>query len=319
MGDIEYLSKKAFDGKLIEVSGDIDVVTNTISHTVNVGKKFYFASAGLRITSDTSATSASSTYTIATNKVTAELKIDTTTKDKIRLGDQHRNFRSSGTAIVTTGGNGGQYSAPFDVAGLTAIAGEVITIENTSDSGSAFAYLKGFEEDTTTDPTILASSITVEAEISGQTTDIAFVEAKVLAGDYFQVSGDIDAITNEIVFVVPNTKTAFLLEAKITMKTNPLAVGGGPSSSSVNDQITAELKIDNVTKSKAHIGGSAFGKGNPTNNSGASGSGMGFSSESHFNIIGLSLVGDGVKEISIENVLDDGSGFAEMSGYLINT
>lgn len=32
-----------------------------------------------------------------------------------------------------------------------------------------------------------------------------------------------------------------------------------------------------------------------------------------------SLVGDGAKKIEIENVLDSGSAFATMSGYLIDT
>lgn len=149
--------------------------------------------------------------------------------------------------------------------------------------------------------------------------DIEYIESKVLAGVYFQVSGDINVLNDIIEFEPGSGQTAFLIEAKITMSTNPLAVGGGPATSSINEQITAELKIDGTTKSKAHIGGSAFGKGNPTNNSGASGSGMGFSSDGKFNVLGLSLVGDGAKKITIQNVLANGSGFAEMSGYTITT
>jgi len=40
-------------------------------------------------------------------------------------------------------------------------------------------------------------------------------------------------------------------------------------------------------------------------------------SSSKFNVLGLSLIGDGAKKIEIENILDSGSAFAEMSGYLV--
>jgi len=36
-------------------------------------------------------------------------------------------------------------------------------------------------------------------------------------------------------------------------------------------------------------------------------------------VAGLSLVGDGVKEVAIENTLDNGSADATMSGYVQNT
>ena len=45
--------------------------------------------------------------------------------------------------------------------------------------------------------------------------DLEYIEGKVVAGDYFQVSGDIDAVNDTIEFIVPNLKTAFLIEAKI--------------------------------------------------------------------------------------------------------
>ena len=42
---------------------------------------------------------------------------------------------------------------------------------------------------------------------------------------------------------------------------------------------------------------------------------MAIHAESKFNVLGLSLAGDGIKTITIENVLDSGSAFAEFSGY----
>ena len=38
-----------------------------------------------------------------------------------------------------------------------------------------------------------------------------------------------------------------------------------------------------------------------------------------FNVLGLSLVGDAAKKIEIENTEDNGSAFATMSGYLVDT
>ena len=146
--------------------------------------------------------------------------------------------------------------------------------------------------------------------------DLEFIQGKVIAGDYFQVSGDINAIGNTIEFIVPNGKTAFLIEAKITMTTNPDASSNGVGgTTTTKDQIVAALKIDSAIKSKAKIGIATKAEG--FSQDGGNGSGFGVNSESKFNVLGLSLVGDGAKKIEIENVLDSGSAFAEMSGYLV--
>ncbi len=147
--------------------------------------------------------------------------------------------------------------------------------------------------------------------------DLEYVEGKVVAGDYFQVSGDINALNDTIEFTVPNGKTAFMIEAKITMTTNPTN-SIGTTFVSVSDQVVAALKIDSVQKSKAKIGVYSSWRNESVAGEGA-GLGYGVNSSSPFNVLGLSLVGDGSKKIEIENVLDNGSGFAEMSGYLIDT
>jgi len=148
--------------------------------------------------------------------------------------------------------------------------------------------------------------------------DLEYIEGKVLASNYFQVSGDIDAITNTIEFIVPNGKTAFMIEAKITMKTNPsITQPAATATATTNDQVVAELKIDGTRKSKAKIGGQASSRNLGGGTSSGTGSGMSLFAESRFNVLGLSLVGDGAKKIEIENVLDAGSAFAEFSGYLV--
>ena len=47
--------------------------------------------------------------------------------------------------------------------------------------------------------------------------DLEYIEGKVVSGDYFQVSGDINAINDTIEFIVPDTKTAFMITAKIVL------------------------------------------------------------------------------------------------------
>ena len=55
------------------------------------------------------------------------------------------------------------------------------------------------------------------------------------------------------------------------------------------------------------------------NQTAASGSGFGITGDGKFTVLGLSLVGDGIKDITIENVLDDGVAFATMSGWIEDT
>jgi hypothetical protein len=136
--------------------------------------------------------------------------------------------------------------------------------------------------------------------------DLEYIEGKVLSGDYFQVSGDIDAINDTIEFIVPNLKTAFLIEAKIV-----------PNNTSENNKISAELKIDLIKKDETSIFRAQAQQIGSTN---FGGSGYGLADNNgRFNVLGISLVGDGAKVIEIENTADAGGAFATMSGYTIDT
>ena len=146
--------------------------------------------------------------------------------------------------------------------------------------------------------------------------DLEYIEGKVIAGDYFQVSGDINALNDTISFIPVTGKTAFLIEAKIVSTTHPdLAVFTGTQGNSIMDsRVQAQLQINSVVKDTANtgIGG--------TTSSATAGNGMGGfgdQKESKFNVLGLSLVGNAVKKIEIKNTLDNGSAFATMSGYLV--
>ncbi len=134
--------------------------------------------------------------------------------------------------------------------------------------------------------------------------DIEYIEGKVIAGDYFQVSGDIDAINDTIEFVPATGKTAFLIRAKII-----------PNNTGLNNRITAALKIDTVTKDEAEIFRSQFRQAGGTN---LGGSGYGMAENAgKFDVLGISLVGDSAKKIEIENIADGGGAFATMSGYVV--
>ena len=151
--------------------------------------------------------------------------------------------------------------------------------------------------------------------------DLEFIQTKVIAGDYFQVSGDINNLNDTIEFTVPNTKTAFMISAKIMISGNPSAISTATSIGvATKNMVTAAFKLDGVTKDETAIGTAAnAGISSSNQRGGGTGSGIGNIGDGKFNVLGLSLVGDGVDVIEIENILDNGSAFATMSGYVIDT
>lgn len=157
---------------------------------------------------------------------------------------------------------------------------------------------------------------------SGSMGDLEFIESKVIAGDYFQVSGDINILNDTIEFVVPNGKTAFLIEAKIIIKghvTPASAFNVGDGVSTVKNEIEAALKIDGVVKDETNLGFDSFSRSKASSSTYSNSNAYGILSDGRFGVLGLSLVGDNTKKVEIENILDNGSAFATMSGYLIDT
>ena len=136
--------------------------------------------------------------------------------------------------------------------------------------------------------------------------DLEYIESKVVAGDYFQVSGDINTLNDTIEQIVPDGKTAFLIEAKII-----------PNNQGLNNRLRAALKLDTVVKDEANIFRSQLRQAGSTN-FGGSGYGMA-DTNGHFNVLGLSLVGTvAAEKIEIENIEGAGA-FATMTGYYIDT
>jgi len=150
--------------------------------------------------------------------------------------------------------------------------------------------------------------------------DFEFIQSKVLDGDFFQISGDINNLNDTIEFIVPDLRTAFLIEAKIviTGHTNPPDMNAN-TQTTTSDRVQAELKIDGAVKDTTNIGivssmaGDGIAGGEPSG-----GAGYGTIGDGRFNVVGLSLLGTVLGEkIEIENILDNGSAIATMSGYLV--
>lgn len=152
--------------------------------------------------------------------------------------------------------------------------------------------------------------------------DLEYIQSKVISGDYSQASGDISTAGSTIEITPDAGKTAFLIEAKIVISTHadPPAMGSVTFNTIVNDRVKAVLKIDSTVKDTTNIGVVMNATGDNTSATAASGaSGQGQIGDGRFNVLGLSLVGDGAKKIEIENTLDAGSAFATMSVYTIVT
>ena len=326
MGDKEYLSKKQFDGKLFkEISAEFSGNAVQISHIVPSGKTFYLVSAKLYPVVDTIKTGIAPNNTVVTSnrRADVELEFDGTLIDVLTHDMESTQGSASVTNVAQGQGNAssiGQYDTniidSFDGDGI-----KVVELTSTNTSGTYRVSLMGFEEDTGTDPTILASSITVDASVAGDTGDLVFLQERILSGNTFEVTGDINALNDTIEFIVPNGKTAFLLDAKITISDHPNAASrGSGGTTNQKDIVSGELKIDGVIKDKTTIGESTAAAVSGTNqDGGGSGSGYGNLGDGKFNVKTLSLVGDGIKVIEIENILDDGTATATMSGYLIDT
>jgi len=87
--------------------------------------------------------------------------------------------------------------------------------------------------------------------------DLEYIESKVVAGDYFQVSGDIDNLNDTIVYVVPNGQTAFMIEAKIIITNHP-GLAAFTSATTQNtlaqSRVRADFIIDTSVKDTTNIG-----------------------------------------------------------------
>lgn len=151
------------------------------------------------------------------------------------------------------------------------------------------------------------------AIVPASLSEIEFIRDQIKLGNWLEANGSINTLGNTVFLIPAAGKTIFLYEAKIVMSTNPV-----PSKSInvlVEDQVVADLTVDGVVKDKATVG--VVSQSGQFIDYGASD--FGGKGDGRFNVKGLSLIGDGVKQIRIVNVLDDGNAFATMSGFIEDT
>ena len=149
-------------------------------------------------------------------------------------------------------------------------------------------------------------------------SDTEFMAIKAFGGKFVSVTGTINAVTNTIEYVPASGKTFYFHSAKITMNTNPSGTLNTSGATTINDQTTAELKIDGTTKDTAKIGGIIQTDISQPLDAGGGG-GIGFQAVAHFDCKGMSLEGNGSKKVEIENVDDDGSCTATLTGWIEDT
>ena len=148
--------------------------------------------------------------------------------------------------------------------------------------------------------------------------DIEFIRQKVLDGDWITVTGDINAVNDNITYTPASGKTFFFYDAKITITGHPdpaegIGLGGHIVA---KNAIQAELRIDTVTKDTANVG--ALTSAEVNSSRWAYGNGYNLISQS-FNVIGLFMDGNASKVVEIRNILDDGSAIATFSGWIEDT
>lgn len=150
--------------------------------------------------------------------------------------------------------------------------------------------------------------------------DLEYIQGFVESSNYFQESGNINTLNDTIEFIVPSGKRAFMIEAKIvpTAHSNPPQLPLSTANTIINNRVQAQFKIGGTVKDTANVGMVHNATAVVTEDAGA-GTGAGSQLESRFNVLGLSLIGNGALKIEIENTLDNGTAFATMSGYLIDT
>ncbi len=146
--------------------------------------------------------------------------------------------------------------------------------------------------------------------------DIEFIREKVLSGDWICVTGDINAATNVVSYEPATGKTFFVYSAKVVITGHIDPTNNGYSLNAVE----ADLKIDGAVKDTTNIGmiydGTSANIGG--NNTGMP-SGAGNMANGKLAGVGNSLVGNSSKIVSIENIVDNGTASATLTGWIEDT
>jgi len=162
VGDIEYLATQEFNGNVIRLQGDISILTNTLTHTVTVGKDAYILVAKIVPSGFVQAATSASGNVLVTgnNQTEAKISSDGTELDRITVGTNTAT-RSVLNLVNNAGSGTGGSGAGSLTDGLfhAAIGSKTlptldIEIENTLDNGNCIAQMVILEVDTGTTPAL---------------------------------------------------------------------------------------------------------------------------------------------------------------------
>ncbi len=153
VSDIEFLSIKEFDNKLITEFASFNTTGVKITHTVPNGKTFYLSKCAFMATDAGNVDLQILSNTVQVRSCFITIKYDGTIIDRL-----HYNFASQGVNASDPGG----MATSNDKWGSSIIgkslqgtgAGVNVEIEVTAISGNYAVILEGFEEDTGTSPAI---------------------------------------------------------------------------------------------------------------------------------------------------------------------
>jgi len=145
--------------------------------------------------------------------------------------------------------------------------------------------------------------------------DLQFVQDRVDAGEWLEAHGSINAVTNEISIIPASGKTFYAYKGKIviTGHVSPAGISG-----TVKNEVEAAVKVDGTVKDSTNLGFSSTSSVDGITGRG-SGTSYGHTGDGRFDVLGLSLVGNGVKKVTIENIIDDGTADATLSGWIKTT
>ena len=161
-------------------------------------------------------------------------------------------------------------------------------------------------------PWILFAPLVVDV-----TSDLQFIQDRVDAGEWLETHGAINAVTNEIAIIPASGKTFYAFRGRIQLTSDISITIINGTSTDIN-KVSAQAKVDGTIKDECRVGSKITNSGDSSSKlQGAAGESS--PSQAEFHVLGLSLVGDGIKKVTIENSSDNGSADATLSGWIKTT
>lgn len=150
-------------------------------------------------------------------------------------------------------------------------------------------------------------------------SDLQFIQDRIDAGEWLESHGAINSIGNKITIIPASGKTLYMFRAKIIITGHVTPANSTENgSTTTKNEVEAEFKVNGIQKDTANTGFSSKTDGGAAAGR-ATSNAYGQTGDGKFDVLGLSLIGDGIKEVAIENTVDDGNADATMSGWIKTT